>query len=173
MKKTLLIEADMRRPSFTKIFNLPPYQEGLSNIISGTEKLENVIIHDQKSGIDILSAGFIPPNPLELLSSQRFTDMLTGLKEKYECIIIDSAPTQAVSDSLVLAQRADSVLYVVRSEMTKQALVKKGIARLLEVDAKIDGVVLNQVNIKKSAQEDGYQGYYDYYGYGQEHKSSK
>ncbi|WP_415231757.1 GumC family protein [Psychromonas sp.] len=173
MKKTLLIEADMRRPSFTKIFNLPPYQEGLSNVISGTEKLDNVIIHDQKSGIDILSAGFIPPNPLELLSSQRFTDMLTALKEKYECIIIDSAPTQAVSDSLVLAQKADSVIYVVRSEMTKQAVVKKGIARLLEVGAKIDGVVLNQVNIQKSAQEEGFQGYYDYYEYGQEQKPSK
>lgn len=173
MKKTLLIEADMRRPSFTKIFNLPPYQEGLSNIISGTEKLENVIIHDQKSGIDILSAGFIPPNPLELLSSQRFTDMLTELKGKYECIIIDSAPTQAVSDSLVLAQRSDSVIYIVRSEMTKQSVVKKGIARLLEVGAKIDGVVLNQVNIQKSAQEDGYQGYYDYYEYGQDQKTSK
>jgi polysaccharide biosynthesis transport protein len=171
MKKTLLIEADMRRPSFTKIFNFPPYQEGLSNIISGTEKLENVIVQDQKSGIDILPAGFIPTNPLELLSSQRFTDLLTELKEKYECIIIDSAPTQSVSDSLVLAQLADSVIYVVRSEMTKQSVVKKGIARLLEVGAKIDGVVLNQVNINKSAQEDGYQGYYDYYEYGQEKKS--
>ncbi|HEY5716340.1 MAG TPA: polysaccharide biosynthesis tyrosine autokinase, partial [Psychromonas sp.] len=118
MDKTLLIEADMRRPSFSQAFGLPPYQKGLSNLISGTETVENVIIQG-KHGLDILPAGFIPTNPIELLSSSRFDDLLAELKTRYSYIIIDSAPTQAVSDSLVLAQRADSVVYVVRYEMTK------------------------------------------------------
>ncbi|WP_413698802.1 GumC family protein [Psychromonas sp. KJ10-10] len=167
MEKTLLIEADMRRPSFTRIFNLPPYQAGLSNVISGTEKLADAIIHDEKSGLDILSAGFIPPNPLELLSNAKFEALMMVLKDKYDRIVIDSAPTQAVSDALVLAKQSDSVIYVVRSESTKQGIVKKGISRLMEIEAKIDGIVLNQVNIKKGG-KDGYEGYYDYYGYGQE-----
>ena len=169
MEKTLLIEADMRRPSFTKIFNLPPYQAGLSNLISGVDKLEDIIIRDEKSGLDILPAGFIPPNPLELLSNSKFDALMLVLKHKYERIIIDSPPTQAVSDALVLAKQADSVIYVVRSESTKQAIVKKGLSRLLQIEAKIDGIVLNGVNIKKGAKE-GYQGYYDYYGYGQENQ---
>ncbi|PKG37345.1 GumC family protein [Psychromonas sp. Urea-02u-13] len=169
MEKTLLIEADMRRPSFTRILNLPPYQAGLSNLISGTEKLDDLIIRDDKSGLDVLPAGFIPPNPLELLSNSKFDALMLVLKDKYDRIIIDSPPTQAVSDALVLAKQADSVIYVVRSESTKQAVVKKGLSRLLEIDAKIDGIVLNRVNIKKGGKE-GYQGYYDYYGYGQENQ---
>jgi len=164
MEKTLLIEADMRRPSFTKLFNLAPEQAGLSNLISGTDKLENVIINDPKSGLDILPAGFIPPNPLELLSNSKFDAVMTVLKDKYDRIIIDSPPTQAVSDALVLSKQSDSVIYVVRSESTKQSVVKKGMSRLIAVEAKIDGVVLNQVNVKKA----GYEGYYDYFAYGQE-----
>lgn len=172
MEKTLLIEADMRRPSFTKLLNLPPYQAGLSNVIVGSAEFNDAIVNDEKSGLDILSAGFIPPNPLDLLSHEKFDQLITALKDKYERIIIDSAPTQAVSDALVLTKQADSIIYVVRSESTKQGVAKKGISRLLEVGAKIDGVVLNGVNIKKS-NKDGYQGYYDYYDYGQEHKTEQ
>ena len=163
MEKTLLIEADMRRPSFTKLLSLPPYQAGLSNLISGSDTLADVIIHDEQSGLDILPAGFIPPNPLELLSHPQFDKLIEQLKAKYQRIVIDSPPTQAVSDALVLAKQADSFIYVVRSEHTKQSVAKKGLSRLREVGAKIDGVVLNQVDVKKST--DGYEGYYDYYGY--------
>ena len=171
MERTLLIEADMRRPSFTKIFHLPAYQEGLSNVISAAEKLDEVILRDEKSNLDILSAGFIPSNPLELLSSNEFNNLIAIVKSKYDRIIIDSPPAQAVSDALVLAQQSDSVIYVVRSEMTKQAVVKQGLSRLLQVTSKIDGVVLNQVDIEKYSKEDSYQGYYDHYGYAKQKKS--
>jgi capsular exopolysaccharide synthesis family protein len=169
-EKTLLIEADMRRPSFTGIFKFPSYQPGLSNLISGTEQLADVIITDEQSGLDILPAGFIPHNPLELLSNTKFDALMLVLKDKYDRIIIDSPPTQAVSDALILAKQSDSVIYVVRSESTKQAVVKKGLSRLMEIETKIDGIVLNRVNIKKGGKE-GYQGYYDYYGYGQDGKA--
>lgn len=168
MEKTLLIEADMRRPSFTKIFSLAPYQNGLSDVISGTETLADSIIHDKKAGLDILPAGIIPPNPLELLSSNKFIELLELLKTQYDRIIIDSPPTLAVSDAMVLSQHADSVIYVVRSESTKQGVAKQGIDRLLEVEAKIDGVVLNRVNIQKSKKSMEYAGYYDSYEYHQD-----
>ncbi|MDA7746952.1 polysaccharide biosynthesis tyrosine autokinase [Psychromonas sp.] len=168
MEKTLLIEADMRRPSFTRVFSLAPYQNGLSDVISGSETLESCIFEDKKSGLDILPAGFIPPNPLELLSSERFTALLEKLKEKYERIIIDSPPTLAVSDAMVLSSSADSIIYVVRSESTKQAVAKQGVARLMEVGARIDGVVLNRVNIQKSKKTMDYAGYYDSYDYHQD-----
>ncbi|MFT7052976.1 MAG: succinoglycan biosynthesis transport protein ExoP [Psychromonas sp.] len=171
MKKTLLIEGDMRRPSFLSLLDLPPHEPGLSNLISDTATIENVIIHDELSGLDILPAGFIQPNPLELLSSNKFEALLTVLREKYDRIIIDSPPTQAVSDALILAKQADSVIYVVRSETTKKSVVKKGLSRLLAIDTKIDGIVLNLVDMKKTKYEHSDHGYYDYYGYGQESKA--
>lgn len=164
IEDTLLIEADMRRPSFTRVFDLPPYQIGLSNVISGTDNLDDAIFKDELSGLSVLSAGLIPPNPLELLSSDKFAKLLEFLKKKYTRIIIDSAPTQAVSDALVLAKQSDSIIYVVASEQTKQAIVKNGISRLIELETKIDGVILNKVNINKSG-KGGFEGYYDYYEY--------
>jgi len=169
MEKTLLIEADMRRPSFTRVFDLAFSQAGLSNLISGTEKLDDVIVHDEKSGLDILSAGLIPPNPLELLSNAKFAAVMSILKDKYERIIIDSPPTLAVSDALILSKQSDSVIYVVRSESTKKAVVKKGLSRLIEIEAKIDGIVLNRVNIKKGG-EDSYE---EYYGYDQNNETEQ
>ncbi|WP_370978073.1 GumC family protein [Agaribacterium sp. ZY112] len=171
MEKTILIEADMRKPSFNKLFSLPPYQAGLSNIISGVEKLDDCIIKDSKSGLDIICAGHIPPNPLELLSSSAFEQLLQELKQRYDRIIIDTAPTQAVSDALVVAKLSDSLIYVVKSNSTKRSLVQQGVGRLLEVGTKIDGIVLNQVDIGAKSKSGGYQGYYDYYSYGSKQES--
>ncbi|WP_435234229.1 GumC family protein [Psychromonas sp. PT13] len=171
MEKTLLIEGDMRRPSFTKVFSLPPYQNGLSNVISGTSSLADAIVHDDVSGLDILPAGLIPPNPLEILASKKFDNLLDSLKKHYDRIIIDSAPTLAVSDAMVLSQHADSVIYVVRSDSTKQAIAKTGIDRLLEIEAKIDGIVLNRVDLAKANKHGYYPGYYDSYGYTHDNKS--
>jgi len=172
MERTLLIEADMRQPSFTNLFGLPAYQPGLSNLISGTDKLESVIVHDEKSGLDILSAGVLAPNPLELLSSTKFDAVMKVLKDKYDRIIIDSPPSQTVSDTLILSKQSDSIIYVVRSESTKQSAVKKGLSRLMQIGAKVDGIVLNKVDIKKSG-KDGYEGYYDFYDYGQAQKKEQ
>lgn len=165
MEKTLLIEADMRRPSFTRVFSLVPYQVGLSNVILGMDKFEDGVFHDNKSGLDILSAGFIPSNPLELLSSDKFTNLLNQLREKYDRIVIDCPPTLAVSDAQVLSKNADSLIYVVRSGYTKQGVAKQGVDRLLEVSAKIDGIVLNRVDINKIDKNTHLAGYYDSFDY--------
>lgn len=168
VEKTLLIEGDMRKPSFLALLHLPPHEPGLSNLISGTITLEDVIIHDQESGVDILPAGSIPANPLELLSSAKFAALLDALRDKYDRIVIDSPPTLAVSDVLVLAKQADSIIYVVRSDMTKKSVVKKGLSRLLAIESKVDGIVLNRVDINKAKAENRDLGYFDYYGYAQE-----
>jgi len=165
MEKVLLIDADMRRPSICKLFGLPAYQPGLANLIAGTEKLEDCIYKDEESGVDVITAGMIPPNPLELLSSSRFTELLTDLRTKYDRIVIDMAPTQAVSDALVVSKLVDSLIYVVRADFTRQKAAKNGIGRLLEVNAKLAGVVLNYVDVSKKENYEGYHGYYDYYAY--------
>lgn len=162
--KVLLIDADMRRPTMAKSFELPVGTPGLANLIAGTAKLEECIKHID--GIDVISAGTVPPNPLELLSSPRFEKLMEVLSGHYKRIIIDSPPTQAVSDAIVLGTMADALIYVVKSESTATPLVVKGVGQLLQNNAPVTGVVLNQVDIKK-AQKYGYSygGYYDYYGY--------
>jgi len=164
MEKVLLIDADMRRPTLAKNFEFPVGTPGLANLIAGTANLEECI--RTVDGIDILSAGAVPPNPLELLSSPRFVKAMDVLKNKYERIIIDSPPTQAVSDAIVLSTFANSLIYVIKSDATHISLVEKGVGQLLQSNAPVNGIVLNQVDIKK-AKKHGYSygGYYDYYGY--------
>ncbi len=171
MEKVLLIDADMRKPSLCRRFNIPAYHPGLANFIAGTEKFEDCLYIDEKSGLTIMPCGQVPPNPLELLASKRFGNMLEKLRNKFDKIVIDTAPTQAVSDSLVISQHADSVIYVVKADSTRLGMVKTGLGRLIEAKANIAGVVLNQVDLKKADSYGSYHGYYDYYGYGEETKS--
>ena len=164
MERVLLIDADLRRPTLAKSFEFPVGTPGLANLIAGTARLEECI--QQVDGIDMICAGTVPPNPLELLSSPRFAKAVEVLKNKYDRIIIDSPPTQAVSDAIVLSTFADSLLYVVKSASTHIPLVEKGVGQLLQNNAPVKGIVLNQVDIKKAKRYGySYGGYYDYYGY--------
>lgn len=165
MEKVLLIDADMRRPTVAKSFDFPVGTPGLANLVAGTARLEDCI-KELDDNVSVIPAGTVPPNPLELLSSQRFTKALQVLEGRFDRIVIDSPPTQAVSDALVLSTHANALIYVVKSESTSIPLVKRGVGQLLQNNAPITGVVLNQVDIKK-AQKHGYSygGYYDYYGY--------
>lgn len=165
MERVLLIDADMRRPTIAKTLGIPGSSPGLSNLVAGTAEAEQCIHHHEEGNIDILTAGLIPPNPLELLSSRRFRDVLASLAEKYDRIVIDSAPTLAVSDALVLATQANAVIYVVKSDSTAFHSARNGIQKLQRVKAPLTGVVLNQVNLSKASKYGSYYGYYDYYGY--------
>lgn len=164
MEKVLLIEADMRRPTMAKTFDLPVGTPGLANLIAGTSDIETCI--QSVDGIDLLVAGIVPPNPLELLLTDKFKTVLEELISKYDRIVIDSPPVHAVSDAQVLSTFAHSLIYVVKSDATPKDNVTKGIGQLLQNNAPVKGIVLNQVDIKK-AQKQGYSysGYYDYYGY--------
>lgn len=172
MESVLLIDADMRRPTLAKNFGFPVGTPGLANLIAGTAKIEECI--KNIDGVDMISAGVVPPNPLELLSGERFSKMMEYLRSKYDRIIIDSPPTQAVSDALVLGTMANALIYVIRSDHTPKSLVVKGIGQLLQSNAPVTGIVLNQVDIKK-AMKSGYNygGYYDYYGYSDTAKVKK
>ena len=171
MGKVLLIDGDLRKPSIAKRFDIPVFHPGLSNLIVGTEQLSECTHIDEQSGVTIMPSGQIPGNPLELLSSNQFAELLAGLKESYDHIIIDTPPTQAVSDALVIAQNTDSVIYVVKADLTRIKPIKAGIERLFESKAHIAGVVVNQVDVTKSKEEHNY-GYYDYYDYTQQSEKS-
>jgi len=163
MGKVLLIDADLRKPSIAKRFDIPVFHPGLSNLMVGTEQFSECVHVDGQSGVAIMPSGQIPSNPLELLSNARFNEVLEVLKSKYDHIII------------VIAQSADSVIYVVKSDVTRIKPIKAGIERLFEAKAYIAGIVLNQVDMSKTKGQhtDGYYDYYDYYDYSQKTDKSK
>jgi capsular exopolysaccharide synthesis family protein len=166
MDKVLLIDADMRRPTVAKQLQIPPGSPGLSNALAYPESLDDSIYSMEELNIDVMPAGAIPPNPLELLSSKNFKEMLETLKGRYQKIIIDSAPMQAVSDALYLSTLTDGLVYVIKADATADKQVKTGLARLEDSNARILGVVLNQVDIEKEGRySDSYGGYYDSYAY--------
>lgn len=177
IEKVLMIDCDMRRPSLAKSMGEPKNTLGLSNLITGSATPAQCIHRNGIDSIDILPSGPIPDKPLVLLSCARFEEIINQLKKYYDRIIIDSAPTQAVSDALKLSKFADSVVYVVKSNSTSLEQVKRGLDRLTRIDAPIAGILVSQVDVDKIAAYGGdydFQGYYDYYGYnGDEVKSKK
>lgn len=170
VERTILIDADMRKPSLCNRFDIPPYHPGLANLIAGTENFSECIYHDDVSGLTVMPCGQRPSNPLELLSSPKFAELLAELKQSFDRIIIDTPPVQSVSDSLLIAQQSDAIIYVVKSDDTRIGVAQDGIGRLVRANAKIAGVVLNQVDTKKISQAD-YHGYYNEHAYGEDHYS--
>jgi capsular exopolysaccharide synthesis family protein len=167
MGKTLLIDADMRKPSIEKVFGMKKNEPGLTHFIAGTHELKECLHYFEDEKLHVMPAGQIPSNPLELLSSSRFEKTATGLLQYYEYIVFDSAPAIPVSDPVVLSRIADVTIYVVKSDSTPFQLARTGIKKLNAVNAKILGVVLNQVNPAKRPKRYGYgeSDYYTYYGY--------
>tara|TARA_R110002049_G_scaffold40192_12_gene122715 strand:+ start:238 stop:2463 length:2226 start_codon:yes stop_codon:yes gene_type:complete len=148
MESVLLIDADLRRPALAAAFNLPNGTPGLSNVLGLSDRCEDCV---QKSdaGFDLLPAGILPPNPQEMLSTHQFKDLVKELSEQYDRIIIDSAPINAVSDSLILATVADSLVYVARADETPLKLVLKNINLIKHSNLPLTGVVLNRLDTRK------------------------
>ena len=160
----LLVDCDLRRPGIGRVFGLPGKAAGLTHFMLGTHGLPQVIHKLPEEGISIIPAGAAPPNPLELLGSARLGKSLDALRQKFDHIVIDSAPCVQVSDAIVLSQRVNQVIYVVKADATTAELAEDGIKRLQKAGAPLLGVVLNQVAPPKKS--DRYS-YYSYYGYGQ------
>lgn len=148
MDKTLLIEMDLRKPAVGKDLNIKD-DMGLSDLLS--DKTDANVFHqvDGAPNLRVITCGTIPPNPMELISSTRFANLLASLRERFAYIVIDSPPTLPVSDSCVLAKMVDATIVAVKAEDTKINMAKETISRLQKVNAKITGLVLTQASPKK------------------------
>jgi polysaccharide biosynthesis transport protein len=166
VKKVLLIDGDLRRPKIGRLVGRDTKLPGLADMVAGQAQVSQCIFFDQRAGIHILAAGTVPPNPLELLSSRRFEEVFSKLKDAFDVVVIDSAPLQLVSDAQVLSQFASSVIYVVKADATPYQVAQNGLKKLRRVDAPILGVVLNQLDLEKAEKYYGeYSGYKSYKGY--------
>jgi capsular exopolysaccharide synthesis family protein len=159
---TLLIDADLRRPRIKHIIETD-HSNGLVDYVAGVVSLKECLSQDkEEDNLYILNSGTTPPNPLELLASEKFSAILTALRSKFTYIIIDTAPVLPASDAVVLGQLSDALLMVVQSDRTTHHMARDAIKRLNASRVEVDGLVLSQANIKKG---NPYQ-YGGYYGYG-------
>ena len=162
--RVLLIDTDLRRPTVHSTFDLAN-NRGLTTILTSNADKIDVSEIVQASGVDnlsVLTSGPIPPNPAELLNSQKMMTILKELRSYYDVVILDLAPVLEVSDTQVLASQMDGVVLVVRQGVTQKLAVKRAVEMLRLAQVKIFGYVMNDVN----ASDGGY-GYGYGYGYGQ------
>ncbi len=166
----VIIDADMRRPRLRSIFDLTE-REGLSSILSSemdNEKMLQTIARDEASGLHVLTAGPIPPNPAELLGSEQMRKLIGVLSSKFAHIVIDSPPISSFTDGVLIASVVDGVLLVVHGGKSSRGVVRRSRQLLLDVGAKIFGVVLNNVNVRSHDYYYYYQRYYHQTYYSQD-----
>lgn len=154
--RTLLVDADLRRPSVAEYLGLEG-SVGLTTVLIGRASLDEAVQAWGPSGLSVLPSGGLPPNPSELLASRSMADLLVTLTQQYEFVIFDSPPVQPVTDAVVLSKEAGGVLMVVSSRKTHQAQLRKSLEALRQVGAPTLGIVLNRV-----VRGDGRDAYHSY-----------
>lgn len=175
-KRTLLIDADMRNPTVHRMFSIP-VKNGLSEILAGLTDSITVSKTDIEN-LSILTAGKIPPNPAELLASARMDQLLEFVKERYDCVLIDTPPVNLVTDSTAFASKATGYIIVVKLETTDLQDVRATVNSLKHIGAPIVGFIMNDANAsgkryssyyKRRYNRSKYNYYYNYnynYSYG-------
>lgn len=143
-KRTLLIDADMRNPTIHRMFSIP-VKNGLSEILAGLTDSITVSKTDIEN-LSILTAGKVPPNPAELLSSARMDKLLEFVKAHYDCVLIDTPPVNLVTDSTAFATKATGYILIIKLETTDLQEVKTSVNSLKHIGAQIVGFVLNDIN---------------------------
>ena len=158
-QRVLLIDTDMRRPRLHASTGVTR-AVGLSNLMIGDQDYDSVIKSTEIPNLFVLPCGPLPPNPAELLMTHRFQTILAELGERFDRIILDSPPVQAVTDAVVLSKMVDGVILVVRADRTLREDIRRSARQIRDVGGQIFGVIVNEI-------EAGDRSYYSYgYGYG-------
>jgi len=152
--KVLIIDADMRKPSVHKAFHKPNHP-GLSNLLTGNATLEEVVLPTPIADLFFLPAGSVPPNPVEILSSKGFSDLLSRLHTEYSFIIIDTPPTIGFADARIISSLTNAVVLVINHNATSRRSGYLATQLLFSVNAKILGGVLN-MSKESSLNYEGY-----------------
>jgi receptor protein-tyrosine kinase len=141
-KETLVMDGDLHKPSLHKIFGVPNIN-GLVNVLTGEYDLSETCT-EPFPGLKILSTGPIPPSPAELLISGRLAPLIRQARQLFDYVLIDSPPTELVSDPMIIATQADAVVLVVNSEETSKVSMHRAVRDLKAVGANVVGTVINK-----------------------------
>ncbi len=171
-QKTLIIDADLRKPTQHNIFEIESRDEGLSNLLAGAIDMEQAILPGPTSNLDVLTCGVEIPNPAEILNSDAFAKVLRELAGRYDRVIIDSPPVGLVSDGQILSALCDVTILVLKAETSTRKHSQQARDSLISVGGRILGVIVNDVQ-----RGHGHYGYYSGYGrygyYGQTAEKKK
>jgi capsular exopolysaccharide synthesis family protein len=157
-RRVVLVDADLRRPTLHRVFDLPN-ATGLSTLfVMDNPSLAGLLRPTPIETLQLLPSGPLPPNPVELMASDRMTQIITLLTADADIVIFDSPPLLSVADSVTLAARLDGVVLVVDAGRTRSGVLARAAELLNQAQAHVWGVVLNRVKARSG------EGYYYYYG---------
>lgn len=161
--KVIIIDCDLRRSEQHKLFDLPN-NTGLTNILVGGLETNQVLTNTKVPNLKVITSGPLPPNPAELLGSEKTPELLNKLTEMADIVLVDSPPILMVADAAILSSLVDGVILVIKSAKTKLEAIKQAKERLGKANARIVGTVLNGVESSHS---------YYYYNHSYYSESSK
>jgi non-specific protein-tyrosine kinase len=161
----ILIDADLRKPQLHRRMNLPN-RKGLTSLFMQADiHLDGTVQKTETKGLYLMTSGNLPPNPAELLGSERMDSILERLKNHADIVVVDTPPVLAVTDSVVLGKRVDGVLLVIRAGQTKIAAAQQTVNQLRRLSVNILGVVINDIPTRGARYYYYSNGYYAYQGY--------
>ena len=146
--KVLIIDSDLRAPRLHKYLKLTN-EKGLSNVLAGFNEVDECLLKTERENLDCLTSGPIPPNPVELVSSDSMKELIDNLSQRYDYIFIDTPPLNIVTEALILSKYATGVIVVTRQKYTMYKMVERAINSLKFANAKIIGFVMNDVEDNK------------------------
>ncbi len=161
--KVVIIDADLRRPILHSAFGMTR-ENGLTNYLAGSLSYEEMLQNSFLDNLKVVPSGVLPPNPAELLATQKMEDLLGKLQEDFDIVIIDSPPVIAVTDASILSTKVDGTLLVVYAGQTERDAVKRATSMLTSVSARILGIVLNGFDVQGIYGSYYYYYYHHYYG---------
>ncbi|MBC9825911.1 CpsD/CapB family tyrosine-protein kinase [Carnobacterium inhibens] len=159
-KKVLIVDADMRKPTIHKIFRLSN-RDGLTTLLTErSTEIKNIAHKLDIEGLYVITSGVIPPNPSELLASNRMNHLLSEIEGIFDLIIFDMPPVIAVTDAQIMASKVDGTIFIINKDGADKEMVLKSKELLNKVNSNVLGAVFNRVDTKKDQ-------YYSYYGEGE------
>ncbi len=171
-KKVIVVDCDLRRPNIANLLDIP-LKPGLTNTLIRMNSLDEVIRRNVRPNLDVITAGDIPPNPSELLDSERMKKLMDTLGEQYDYVFLDTPPVLAVTDTAVLTRYCSGVILLAHYNRTDRNAVSAAVEQLMLANAKILGGILNGMEsdgesykYKRYSKYGGKYGYGSGYGYG-------
>lgn len=169
-RKTLLIDADLRRPSIASLLGNEKPKAGLLEVLTGRSRLESVILKGVHDNLDIIPVSERPANATEVIGSSQFREFIETCRREYSMIIVDSAPVLGLADAPMLARIVDGTIFVMEANKVSFGQIKDSLRRLRNSGGKVIGGILTKYRSLEAGESYGYQ--YSYYSYGRDEKAA-
>lgn len=167
-KKVCFVECDLRKPTIYRFFDAPRNADGLTNLLMGKVELKDIVRKVKDMDLSILFAGSTPPNPSELLASEKMKDLVDQLAQEYDYVIYDTPPVFLVTDAAALGRYMDGAIFVIKHDSTEKGIVSRAKKHLENAGVKIFGAIYTNYSERASGGYSNYNYYYysSHYGYG-------